>query len=173
MSSAAAELLASILGDTPAIPATSAIREERRGIEPDPDRCDPLRFVATPPQPSQPIAAESRRADRPESEAGRDLSQKSQESQGLVLRLAEARQATFMRRGYAEEAARALVQRLEQRDADSDDRALCLECSELRSNGQCAAASRSLLSWADKRLEPVQTVLQRCERFKPNDRSPK
>jgi hypothetical protein len=58
-----------------------------------------------------------------------------------------------------------LAERLTQRDRDGDDRRLCLECTWLGDTGRCLAAATGRIPGADRRLEPVQTVLQRCEAF--------
>ena len=58
-----------------------------------------------------------------------------------------------------------LAERLTLRDRDGDDRRLCLECTWLGDTGRCIAAATGRLRGADRRLEPVQTILQRCEAF--------
>lgn len=59
-----------------------------------------------------------------------------------------------------------LAERLTLRDRDGDDRRLCLECTWLGETGRCAAAAAGRLHGADRRFEPVQTVLQRCTAFR-------
>ena len=58
-----------------------------------------------------------------------------------------------------------LAERLTLRDRDDDDRRLCLECTWLGDTGRCLAATTGRIPGADRRLEPVQTVLQRCGAF--------
>lgn len=75
-----------------------------------------------------------------------------------------AREARFTRMGPAADAEH-LAERLTLRDRQRDDRRLCLECAALADNGRCLVAARGRLPGASRRLEPVQTVLQRCEGF--------
>ena len=58
-----------------------------------------------------------------------------------------------------------LAERLTLRDRDGDDRRLCLECTWLGDTGRCLAAATGRIPGADRRLEPVQTILQRCDAF--------
>ncbi len=58
-----------------------------------------------------------------------------------------------------------LAERLTLRDRDRDDRRLCLECTWLGDTGRCLAAATGRIPGADRRLEPVQTILQRCLGF--------
>ena len=58
-----------------------------------------------------------------------------------------------------------LAERLTLRDRQHDDRRLCLECAALADNRRCLVAARGPLAGADRRLEPVPTILQRCEGF--------
>ncbi len=58
-----------------------------------------------------------------------------------------------------------LAERLTLRDRDGDDRRLCLECTWLGDTGRCLAAATGRIRGADRRLEPVQTILQRCDAF--------
>jgi len=76
-----------------------------------------------------------------------------------------AREARFTRMGRAE--AEDLAERLTLRDRQHDDRRLCLECAALADNGRCLAAAHGRLAGADRRLEPVPTILQRCPGFEP------
>ncbi len=71
----------------------------------------------------------------------------------------------FMQRGIGATAADDLAERLTLRDRDGDDRRLCLECTWLGDTGRCLAAASGRIRGADRRLEPVQTALQRCEAF--------
>ena len=58
-----------------------------------------------------------------------------------------------------------LAERLKLRDRDGDDRRLCLECTWLGDTDRCLAAATGRIPGADRRLEPVQTILQRCGAF--------
>ena len=75
------------------------------------------------------------------------------------------RAALFQRRGREPELAQALARRLVQRDIDHDDRRVCLECTHLQQDGGCFAARQGRIPGASRRLEPVQDILQRCDRF--------
>lgn len=75
-----------------------------------------------------------------------------------------AREARFTRLGRAADAEH-LAERLTLRDRQRDDRRLCLECAALADNGRCLVAARGSLLGASRRLEPVPTILQRCEGF--------
>lgn len=76
-----------------------------------------------------------------------------------------ARLERFTKRGLSLDAAEALAERLAIRDAEGDDRRMCLECSYLGALGRCIAAATGRLPGASRQLEPVQTILQRCEAF--------
>lgn len=76
-----------------------------------------------------------------------------------------ARRDRLLRWGYGESEADDLAERLTLRDRQEDDRRMCLECSNLGDMGRCIAASTGRLVGADRRLEPVRTILQRCEAF--------
>lgn len=73
-------------------------------------------------------------------------------------------EARFTRIGRAADAEH-LAERLTLRDRQHDDRRLCLECASLADNWRCLLAARGHLVGADRRLEPVPTILQRCEGF--------
>ncbi|MBI3157768.1 MAG: hypothetical protein HYZ20_20520 [Burkholderiales bacterium] len=75
-----------------------------------------------------------------------------------------AREARFTRLGRVADAEH-LAERLTLRDRQHDDRRLCLECVALADNGRCLVAARGRLPGASRRLEPVSTILQRCEGF--------
>lgn len=75
-----------------------------------------------------------------------------------------AREARFLRMGRTADAEH-LAERLALRDRQHDDRRLCLECSWLGERGRCLAAATGRIPGADRRLEPVQTILQRCGAF--------
>ena len=74
------------------------------------------------------------------------------------------REARFMRLGRVADAEH-LAERLTLRDREQDDRRLCLECAALADNRRCELAAKGRLAGADRRLEPVPTVLQRCPGF--------
>jgi len=71
----------------------------------------------------------------------------------------------FTRDGLDYAAAQKLADLLVIRDREGDDRRLCLECSHLSERGRCLAAAMGRVAGADRRLEPVTTILQRCEAF--------
>lgn len=82
----------------------------------------------------------------------------------------------FRRRGQTEQRAEALAESLVRRDAELDDRRLCLECASLQrapagyGNGpapspRCGPASAGKRKDASKRCEPVTDILQRCPHF--------
>jgi hypothetical protein len=75
-----------------------------------------------------------------------------------------AREARFTRLGWAADADH-LAERLTLRDRQHDDRRLCLECVALAENRRCLVAARGHLPGAPRWLEPVSTILQRCEGF--------
>lgn len=75
-----------------------------------------------------------------------------------------ARQGRFTRMGRTADADH-LAERLVLRDRQHDDRRLCLECTWLGDTGRCLAAASGRIPGADRRLEPVQTILQRCAGF--------
>ncbi len=75
------------------------------------------------------------------------------------------REARFMRLGRVVDAEN-LAERLTRRDREHDDRRLCLECAALADNRRCDLAAQGRLAGADRRLEPVPTILQRCLGFK-------
>lgn len=75
------------------------------------------------------------------------------------------RESLVLARGYAPEDAEAVAEALTMRDRRGDDRRICLECTHLGERGRCIAASAGRIGGADRRLEPVPTILQRCEAF--------
>lgn len=75
--------------------------------------------------------------------------------------------ALLTRRGLDVETVERVTDRLILRDREQDDRRLCLECARLDSSGRCGAAARGALRNADRRLEPLPLILQRCEGFEP------
>lgn len=74
------------------------------------------------------------------------------------------REARFARLGHVADAEH-LAERLTQRDREHDDRRLCLECTSLANNRRCELAAQGRLAGADRRLEPVPSILQRCPGF--------
>ena len=74
---------------------------------------------------------------------------------------ARAERFAMLGRAHADD----LAEQLTLRDRDGDDRRLCLECSWLGETGRCLAAATGRIPGADRRLEPVQTILQRCDAF--------
>lgn len=75
------------------------------------------------------------------------------------------RMALFARRGFDQQDAEDLAARLALRDRNGDDLRMCVECSHLDERGRCLAAAIGRLRGADRRLEPVPILLQRCEAF--------
>jgi hypothetical protein len=75
-----------------------------------------------------------------------------------------AREARFTRLGREADAEH-LAERLTLRDRQHDNRRMCLECRALADHGQCLEAARGRLPGSSRRLEPVPTILQRCEGF--------
>ena len=86
-------------------------------------------------------------------------------SNPIATRLGK-RIALFQRRGCTAERAGELAERLALRDADmGDNRRMCIECAHLQRDGGCFAARQGWLHGTSHSLTPVQTMLQRCERF--------
>lgn len=77
----------------------------------------------------------------------------------------KTRQARFLACGQVLEDVDRLAEKLLIRDREGDDRRLCLECTYYESAGRCVAAATGRLPGVSARLEPVPTVLQRCEAF--------
>ena len=75
------------------------------------------------------------------------------------------RRARFLVSGQALDDAERLAEMLVIRDRDGDDRRLCLECSYYGSSGRCVAAATGRLPGVSARLEPVATILWRCDAF--------
>ncbi len=72
----------------------------------------------------------------------------------------------FRRRGLSERDAEQLADRLADRDFERDDRRMCIECEHLQPKpGTCFMAQQGLLPSTSRHLQPVLTVLARCERF--------
>lgn len=76
-----------------------------------------------------------------------------------------ARVERFTRRGQIETKAEHLAEVLLVRDRDDDDRRMCLECAGLGERGRCLPARRGAIPGAGRVVEPVTTILQRCEGF--------
>ena len=76
-----------------------------------------------------------------------------------------ARLARMARLAWPEVKGQAAADRLDRRDAEADDRRMCVECSHLSDSGRCVAAAMGRLRGADRRHEPVPDLLQRCEAF--------
>jgi hypothetical protein len=81
-----------------------------------------------------------------------------------VMRLTK-RIDLFKRCGLDEEPALHFATALCERDADLDDRSMCIECAHLQRDGGCFAARQGWIQGASVYLTPVKTMLQRCERF--------
>lgn len=72
----------------------------------------------------------------------------------------------FVHRGWDSARAERWAERLTWRDAEGDDRRLCIECAHLRQDGSCFAAAQGWVPGASRRLQPVTDVLARCHCFK-------
>ncbi|MDO9357887.1 MAG: hypothetical protein Q7T70_02700 [Polaromonas sp.] len=81
-----------------------------------------------------------------------------------IVRLGK-RIALFKRRGCATERAGELAELLLLRDADRDDRRMCIECAHLQTTGGCFAARQGWIHGTAPYLTPVKDMLQRCECF--------
>ena len=84
----------------------------------------------------------------------------------------DAEISTFVRRharllalGFGDGDADDLAERLTLRDRDGDDRRMCVECTWLGDTIRCLAAATGRKPGADRRFQPVQTILQRCGAF--------
>ena len=87
---------------------------------------------------------------------------------GQELDTLMARQALFCQRGAAPQDAERLADRLVNRDRDSDDRRLCLECASLNRGGRCSnwQAAGVAIRARDAQLPgDFTTMLQRCGGF--------
>lgn len=89
----------------------------------------------------------------------------SEAMNGAEIDAMQARVAVFARRGVEPDEAERLADLLVIRDRQLDDRQICPECTHLGERGRCIAASAGRIKGADRRLEPVPTILQRCEAF--------
>jgi hypothetical protein len=81
-----------------------------------------------------------------------------------TIRRLQKRIDLFKRRGCTAQRAGELAELLLLRDADFDDRRMCIECSHLQQDGGCFAARQGWMA-AARNLTPVPYMLQRCERF--------
>jgi hypothetical protein len=75
------------------------------------------------------------------------------------------RMSRFAVLGYGEMPAKRMADRLAVRDDDEDDRRMCVECSYLSDRRRCLAAAAGRIPGADRRMEPVPDLLQRCPSF--------
>lgn len=82
-----------------------------------------------------------------------------------VAERTERRIELFVRRRLDEDTAVDLAGRLALRDADDDERRVCLECTHLQSDGGCYAARQGWLHATPRNFTPVRDLLQRCDRF--------
>jgi hypothetical protein len=79
------------------------------------------------------------------------------------------RRNRLLRWGWPDDRAEAVADRLVRRAREQDDRRMCVECSQLSARGRCRAAAAGRLPGADRRLDPVPTILQRCESFRSHE----
>jgi hypothetical protein len=75
------------------------------------------------------------------------------------------RHARLLALGFGDGDANDVAERLTLRDRDGDDRRMCVECTWLGDTGRCLAAATGRIPGMDRRLEPVQSILQRCGAF--------
>lgn len=73
--------------------------------------------------------------------------------------------ALFQRRGMDAASAGEVAYQLEGRDADSDDRRMCLECESFQRSGNCFQAAKGNIPNATKDHRPVRNMLMRCDGF--------
>lgn len=71
----------------------------------------------------------------------------------------------FLAVGMVPARAEAAADRLAIRDADLDDRRMCVECTYYGARRRCIAAATGRLAGVPRDLEPVPDLLQRCEAF--------
>ena len=81
------------------------------------------------------------------------------------IRLFNARAVRCRSLGFTAADSDDLAERLHLRDATGDDRLVCLECAAFAGDLRCMEAARGRLPGASRRLEPVPTILQRCEGY--------
>jgi hypothetical protein len=101
--------------------------------------------------------------DLPTGDMDLSYGQTYQPAEGIEMAAFKARAERFQVLGRTD--AEELAQKLTLRDRDGDDRRLCLECTWLGDAGSCIAAANGRIPGATRRLEPVRTILQRCEAF--------
>jgi hypothetical protein len=83
-----------------------------------------------------------------------------------LQRRMEKRIGLFLRRGTVRENAAEIAETLQRRDAERDDRRMCIECAHLQRDGGCFAARQGWLPpHSSRSLTPVQDMLQRCGEF--------
>lgn len=75
------------------------------------------------------------------------------------------RRDLFIRRGQSHEVAGLLGYQLENRDADKDDRRMCLECTHLQRANRCWQVQQGNMRGVSAKHEPVTTILSRCDYF--------
>jgi hypothetical protein len=117
------------------------------------------------PQPvaPDPLQADYLADDLPTGDMDLSYGQTYQPAEGIEMAAFKARAERFQVLGRTD--AEELAQKLTLRDRDGDDRRLCLECTWLGDAGSCIAAANGRIPGATRRLEPVRTILQRCEAF--------
>ena len=76
----------------------------------------------------------------------------------------------FTRRGMTQPDAETLADRLFERDAERDDRRVCVECAHItadhpRHGRGCFAAQQGWIHGAARNLSPIPDLLLRCEAF--------
>ena len=76
-----------------------------------------------------------------------------------------ARVLLFVRRGLSPTTADDMAERMTWRDRDGDDRRTCIECRHLSRDARCTLARAGKLIGIDRALEPIPTLLQRCDGF--------
>mgnify|MGYP003405171820 FL=1 len=81
------------------------------------------------------------------------------------IRRFQFRVELFKRRGWSEADAETWADRLFERDYERDDRRLCIECKNLQRDGGCFAAKQGRLPNTSRHLQPITSMLQRCECF--------
>jgi hypothetical protein len=86
-----------------------------------------------------------------------------------AIRACQYRMGLFERRGWTPERAAAWADRLIDRDADRDDRRLCIECANFQRGGWCGRAA-AVLGYRPKNGRPaslqlIPDLLQRCPHF--------
>lgn len=74
------------------------------------------------------------------------------------------REGLFRRRGMQPDDAERLADRLATRDAERDERRVCIECSNYQRGGTCFAAQQGRMA-CHPRAQVLKDVLQRCDHF--------